>query len=165
MGESTWAPDPTGRYPHRLHDGAAWDDQVAVDGQAFTDAQGGQIARGELQQGSDGEWYPKHVRKPVSRQTWIALGIIGAFLVGMAVVALIGSALSSDEPAPPTIEERTSSLLALAWSNMDGGEQMQVCAEVRASGLDAAVSALQQETEVSVDPDTIRYWLEDRCGD
>lgn len=167
MTDQQWAPDPTGRYPHRLHDGTAWSDRVAVDGQVFSDAEGGQMARGEIgaQQASDGKWYPVRERKPVSRQTWIAFGIIGAFLVGLVVISLIVSSLSPDEPDTPTVEERTGTLLELAWSRLDGSEQMQLCAEVRASGVDAAVSALQTETDVPMDSDAVRYWLEDRCGD
>ena len=59
----------------------------------------------------------------------------------------------------------TAETLDKVWADMNTGRRLDLCAEVRTAGVDAAADAFVTGVGDSIDRGDVHAWLSERCGD
>lgn len=76
--------------------------------------------------------------------------------ISMVVAALVLAGCGSNE---------TAETLDKVWADMTSTQRLDLCAEVRTAGVDAASDAFVTGVGDSIDRDDVHGWLSNRCGD
>lgn len=74
----------------------------------------------------------------------------------MVVAVLVLAGCGSNE---------TAETLDRVWDGMSSTQRLDLCAEVRTAGVDAAADAFVTGVGDSIDRGDVHAWLSERCGD